>query len=133
MEIRATETTRLREGTERDLETLNLALTTAEERLRASEAQHTFDLETALVKLEDEQSRSVLRQSRGRVREGLKVAQQQGYCWNRGKRCCTWWDTCLVWQNVLPSVGTVRMVSFVELTSLNLFIVCSYLVTETLF
>lgn len=61
MEIRSTESTRVRESTERDLETLNLALSTAEERLRASEAQHTFDLETALVKLEDEQSRSVLR------------------------------------------------------------------------
>ncbi|MPC38537.1 Rootletin [Portunus trituberculatus] len=57
LEMRSTETTRLRETTERDLETLNMALSTAEERLRASEAQHTFDLETALVKLEDEQTR----------------------------------------------------------------------------
>lgn len=56
-ENRAVDTSRLRENTERELETLNLALTTAEERLRASEAQHTFDLETALVKLEDEQGR----------------------------------------------------------------------------
>ncbi|XP_069959044.1 rootletin isoform X2 [Cherax quadricarinatus] len=57
LENRATEVSRFRESTEREIETLNLALTTAEERLRASEAQHTFDLETALVKLEDEQGR----------------------------------------------------------------------------
>ncbi|XP_071552290.1 LOW QUALITY PROTEIN: uncharacterized protein [Panulirus ornatus] len=56
-EGRVADTARIRENTERELETLNLALTTAEERLRASEAQHTFDLETALVKLEDEQGR----------------------------------------------------------------------------
>nr|XP_045589168.1 chromosome partition protein Smc-like [Procambarus clarkii] len=56
-ENRATDVTRFRENTEREIETLNLALATAEERLRASEAQHTFDLETALVKLEDEQGR----------------------------------------------------------------------------
>ncbi|XP_063597935.1 rootletin-like [Penaeus indicus] len=57
LESRSSESVRIRESTERELETLNLALTTAEEKLRASEAQHTFDLETALVKLEDEQHR----------------------------------------------------------------------------
>ncbi|XP_066951894.1 rootletin-like isoform X2 [Macrobrachium rosenbergii] len=57
LESRSTEALRYRDSNDREIETLNLALTTAEEKLRASEAQHTFDLETALVKLEDEQHR----------------------------------------------------------------------------
>lgn len=57
MENRYGEVHRQREGTEREVESLSLALTAAQERLRASEAQHTFDLEAALVKLEDEQTR----------------------------------------------------------------------------
>ncbi|KAL7640451.1 UNVERIFIED_CONTAM: hypothetical protein RMT77_008726 [Armadillidium vulgare] len=56
-ESHATDWQRKKDEAERQLETLSLALATSEERLRAAEAQHTFDLETALIKLEDEQSK----------------------------------------------------------------------------
>ena len=57
LETRSTDNIKAREEADREIETLNLALSTLEEKLRASEAQHTFDLETALIKLEDEQRR----------------------------------------------------------------------------
>ena len=57
LDAKANERGRMKEEADRELETLTLALSTCEEKLRAAEAQHTFDLETALVKLEDEQYR----------------------------------------------------------------------------